>query len=152
MKALALAALVALGAGCGCANLKDTTHIATGVDAGSTVIGVTSGLAVEANPLIANPAIFVGVMLARVLATEKINAMPEPQRTEYLSMMSSIWIGPGVGNFLYAIGATGPIGIAAGAMVGLGWWASTADRRAFAEICAQAQITNPATVCTFTPT
>lgn len=66
VKALTLAALVALGAGCGCANLKDTTHIATGVDAGSTVIGVTSGLAVEANPLIANPAIFVGVMLAQL--------------------------------------------------------------------------------------
>jgi len=149
MKALCVLLLALL---CGCANLRDTTHAATALDATTTAIGVTSGLAVEANPLISNPAIFAGVMLTRVLATEYVDTLPEPARTTYLSGMSSVWLGAGISNVMILLLASNPIGLAFGAMTGLGWWASTAERREFAALCADYMRMNPALVCTYTPT
>lgn len=149
MKALLLAIVILLA---GCANLRESTHAATALDATTTVIGVTSGLAVEANPLIANPASFAAILLARVLATEYVDTLPEPARTTYLSGMSSVWLGAGISNLLIIMLASNPIGLAFGAMTGLGWWASTAERREFAALCAEHMRMNPALVCTYTPT
>lgn len=149
MKALVLALVLLLT---GCANLRDSTHLATAVDGATTVIGVTSGVAVEANPLIGNPATFAGILLARVVATEYVNTLPEPARTTYLSAMSSIWWGAGISNVMILLLASNPIGLAFGAMTGLGWWASTAERREFAALCAEHMRMNPALVCTYTPT
>ena len=149
MKALVLALAVLLS---GCASLKDTTHAATALDATTTVIGVTSGLAVEANPLISSPAMFAGLMLTRVLATEYVNTLPEPQRTGWLAGMSSIWLGAGISNLLIILLASNPVGLVFGGMAGLGWWASTEQQREFAEICAHEMRINPALVCTYTPT
>lgn len=137
---------------CGCANLKDTTHAATALDASTTVIGVSSGLAVEANPLISSPAIFVGLMLARVLATEHVNGLSEPQRTQYLSGMSSVWLGAGISNLMILLLASNPVGLSFGALVGLGWWESTGQQREFAEICAAERATKPDLVCIYAPT
>lgn len=146
MKALVLALVLLLT---GCANLRDSTHLATTVDATTTVIGVSSGLAVEANPLISNPAIFAGMLLTRVLATEYVNTLPEPARTEYLSGMSSVWLGAGISNILILLLASNPVGLVFGGMAGLGWWASNADRRTFAAMCAQERITHPKMQCLF---
>ena len=148
MKALLLSIAILLT---GCANLRDTTHAATALDSTTTVIGVSSGLAVEANPLISNPAIFAGLMLTRVLATEYVNTLPEPQRTEYLSGMSSVWLGAGISNLLIILAASNPIGWAFGGMAGLGWWHSTAMQREFAQICAAERVANPALVCMYNP-
>ena len=144
MKALCALLLALL---CGCTSLRDTTHAATALDATTTVIGVSSGLAVEANPLISSPAIFAGLMLTRVLATEYVDTLPEPARTTYLSGMSSVWLGAGISNVMILLLASNPIGLAFGAMTGLGWWASTAERREFAALCAQGKLENPALVC-----
>jgi len=149
MKALLLAIVILLA---GCANLRESTHLATAADATTTAIGVTSGLAVEANPLISSPAVFAGVMLTRIVATEYVNSLPEPGRTTYLSAMSSIWWGAGISNVMILLLASNPIGLAFGAMTGLGWWASTEQQRTFAEICARERIERPALVCTYTPT
>jgi len=149
MKALAALLLAML---CGCTSLRDTTHAATALDATTTAIGVSSGLAVEANPLISSPAIFVGVMLTRVLATEYVNTLPEPARTTYLSGMSSVWLGAGISNMMILLLASNPVGLVFGGMAGLGWWASTEQQREFAEICAHEMRINPALVCTYTPT
>jgi len=149
MKALLLAIVILLA---GCANLRESTHLATAADATTTAIGVTSGLAVEANPLISSPAVFAGVMLTRIVATEYVNTLPEPGRTTYLSAMSSIWWGAGISNVMILLLASNPIGLAFGAMAGLGWWASTAERREFAALCAEHMRMNPALVCIYTPT
>ena len=144
MKALCAVLLALL---CGCSSLRDTTHATTALDASTTVIGVSSGLAVEANPLISNPAIFAGLMLTRVAMTEYVNTLPEPQRTTYLSGMSSVWLGAGISNLMILMLASNPAGLVFGAMAGLGWWASTADRREFAQMCAAQTQINPRTVC-----
>ena len=149
MKALCALLLALL---CGCTSIRDTTHAATALDATTTVIGVSSGLAVEANPLISSPAMFAGLMLTRVLATEYVNTLPEPQRTGWLAGMSSVWLGAGISNVMILLLASNPIGLAFGAMAGLGWWASTEQQREFAEICAQQRIAQPALVCVYTPT
>ena len=144
MKALLLSIVLLLT---GCANLRESTHLATAVDGATTVIGVTSGVAVEANPLISNPAIFAGMLLTRVVATEYVNTLPEPARTTYLSAMSSIWWGAGISNILIIMLASNPVGFGFGVMAGLGWWASNADRREFAALCVAEQARNPAIVC-----
>jgi len=149
MKTLLLSLAILLA---GCANLRDSTHAATALDATTTAIGVSSGLAVEANPLISSPAMFAGLMLTRVLATEYVDTLPEPARTTYLSGMSSVWLGAGISNVMILLLASNPIGLAFGAMAGLGWWASTEQQRTFAEICAHEMRINPALVCTYTPT
>ena len=148
----ALAALLLLALLCGCSSLKDTTHATTALDATTTAIGVSSGIAVEANPMISSPAVFAGLMLTRVLATEYVDTLPEPARTTYLSGMSSVWLGAGISNVMILLLASNPIGLAFGAMTGLGWWASTAERREFAALCAEHMRMNPALVCTYTPT
>lgn len=144
MKALCAVLLALL---CGCSSLRDTTHAATALDATTTVIGVSSGLAAEANPMISSPAIFAGLMVTRVLATEYVNTLPEPARTTYLSGMSSVWLGAGVSNVLILLLASNPVGLVFGGMAGLGWWASNADKREFAALCAAEQARNPAIVC-----
>lgn len=149
MKALLLVIVILLA---GCANLRESTHLATAADATTTAIGVTSGIAVEANPLISSPAMFAGLMLTRVLATEYVDTLPEPARTTYLSGMSSVWLGAGISNVMILLLASNPIGLAFGAMTGLGWWASTAERREFAALCAEHMRMNPALVCIYTPT
>ena len=149
MKALLLSLVILLA---GCANLRESTHLATAADATTTAIGVTSGLAVEANPLISSPAVFAGVMLTRIVATEYVNSLPEPGRTTYLSAMSSIWWGAGISNLLIIMLASNPAGLAFGALAGLGIWQSTEQQREFAAICAAERLERPALVCTYTPT
>jgi len=149
MKALCALLLALL---CGCTSIRDTTHAATALDATTTIVGVSSGLAVEANPMISSPAMFAGLMLTRVLATEYVNTLPEPQRTGWLAGMSSIWLGAGISNLLIILLASNPVGLVFGGMAGLGWWASTEQQREFAEICAHEMRMNPALVCTYTPT
>lgn len=149
MKALA-ALLIALLAGC--SSLRESAHTATAVDAATTAVGVGSGVAVEANPLIGSPAAFAGLMLARVVGVEIANQLPEPQRTEVLTGWSSIWWGAGVSNLVVLLAASNPVGLAAGAMFAAGWWQSTAMEREFAAICAAERKADPTIRCVFTRT
>lgn len=135
---------------CGCTSLRESAHGATAVDGVTTVAGVASGVAVEANPLIGSPMAFAGVMLARVIGVELADKLDEPQRTQTLAGLNSVWWGVGVSNVLILISASNPVGLAAGAMAGLGWWASTGDQRAFAEICARERQVNPRLKCIYT--
>ena len=130
-----------------CANLKDSAYTATATDAATSAIGVYSGLAVEVNPLLASPAAFVAVMVARIAGTEYVDKMPEPSRTEYLSAMNSVWWGFGASNIAVLLFASNPIGAGVGLMTAAMWWVSTEGQRAFAEICAAERLSNPALVC-----
>lgn len=138
---------------CGCSSLRESAHGATAFDAATTAIGVGSGIAVEANPLIGSPIAFAGVMLARVVGTEVVNGWDEPQRTQSLSVMNSVGWGIGISNLLVIVAASNPVGLAFGAMAGLGWWASTEKQRLFAEACAMERIrvANPKLVCIYNP-
>ena len=69
-----------------------------------------------------------------------------------LAGFSSLWRGVSVSNPVVLLTASNPIGLAAGAMLGLALWQGTAMERAFAEICAQERQQNPALRCTFTAT
>lgn len=148
MRAAALILACSL-ASTGCTSLRESAHGATALDAATTLAGITSGAAVEANPLIASPAVFAGLMVARVVGVEMAEQMPEPQRTRLLTGWSSIWWGAGISNVLILIAASNPVGLAAGAMVGLGLWKSTERQREFAELCASLRVTDPKLVCTF---
>ena len=134
----------------GCSSLRESAHGATALDAASTIVGVGSGAAVEANPLIGTPAVFAGLMLARVIGVEMADQMPEPQRTRLLTGWSSIWWGAGVSNLLILVAAANPVGLAAGAMVGLGLWKSTEHQREFATLCATLRAEVPELKCTYT--
>jgi hypothetical protein len=147
MRALTLALLILLT---GCSSLRESAHGATALDAASTAIGIGSGAAVEVNPLIASPLAFGAVMLARVIGVEVADGMDEPARTQTLAGLNSIWWGVGISNVVVLIAASNPVGLVAGAMAGLGWWASTADQRAFAEVCARERLSNPRLICTYT--
>ena len=150
MKALAVVVLLALLTGC--SSLKESAHTATAVDAASTAFGVSSGLVAEANPLIGSPAAFAGVMLARVVGTELVGKMDEPQRTEILTTLNSVWWGVSVSNILILLTASNPVGFVTGAMVALGWWVSTDEQRRFAEICAAERAINPRLKCIYSTT
>lgn len=148
MKALAALVLCLL---CGCSSLRESAHGATAIDAATTAIGVGSGIAVEANPLIGSPIAFAGVMLARVVGVEVVNQWDEPQRTQALSGMNAIGWGIGISNLAILLAASNPVGLAFGAMAGLGLWASTENQRLFAEACAaeRIRVANPAMKCLF---
>ena len=149
MRRLLALALLALLTGCG--TPRETAHQATALDAATTAIGVGSGIAAEANPLIGSPLAFAGVMVARVIGVELANQMDEPQRTQTLSGLNSIWWGVGISNVLVILAASNPVGLAFGAMAGLGWRHSTEHQRQFAEVCAMERIrlNNPALKCVF---
>ena len=138
---------------CGCTSLRESAHGATAFDATTTAIGVGSGIAVEANPLIVSPLAFAGVMLARVVGVEVVNQWDEPQRTQSLSVLNSVWWGVGISNALIILAASNPVGWAFGAMAGLGWWASTENQRLFAQACAQERerLGNAKLVCIYRP-
>lgn len=147
MRALTLAPLILLT---GCSSLRDSAHGATALDAATTAAGVASGAAVEVNPLIGSPAAFAGIMLARVIGVEMADRLDEPGRTSTLAALNSLWWGAGVSNVLVLLAASNPVGLIAGAMAGLGGWSSTADQRAFAEICARERQANPRLKCIYT--
>lgn len=150
MRRLLAPILLTLAMLAGCTSLRESAHRATALDAATTAAGVASGVVVEANPLIGSPMAFAGVMLARVIGVELADKLDEPQRTQTLAGLNSVWWGVGVSNVLILITAANPVGLMAGAMAGVGWWASTGDQRAFAEICAREKALNPRLVCTFT--
>ena len=133
----------------GCGTPRQQAHQATALDAATTALGVGSGIASEAHPLIGTPIAFAAVLTARVIGTELAPQLPEPARTQTLTGLSSVWWGVGVSNLLVLIAAPTPVGLAAGAMVAAGWWQRTADERAFASICASERAINPRLTCTF---
>ena len=141
--------LIAVAALAACGTTREQAHQATALDAATTAIGVGGGIATEANPLIGSPLAFAGVMAARVIGVELANQMDEPARTQTLTGLSSIWWGAGISNVMILLLASNPAGFAFGAMTGLGWWASTAERRLFARMCAAERVKNPKMQCTF---
>ncbi len=133
----------------GCGTTKNQAHQATAVDAATTAIGVSSGIATEVNPLISSAPVFLGLMATRVVGVELINKLDEPQRTDTLTSFNSIWWGVNISNILVLLAAPTPVGLVAGAMVGVGLWNSSSMEREFAAICAQEKLKEPDLVCIY---
>ena len=147
---LALCAILSVSLLTGCAGqLRQSAYGAVTADAITTLAGVASGAAQEGNPLITSPAGLLASVALRIGAVEYINTLPEPQRTENLSVINSITWGAAASNLTILAMHSNPAGIVAGLAVGWRVWQSTAEERAFAGICADEKTRNPALICTY---
>lgn len=120
----------------GCGSLHNTANQAIAADALTTSVGVISGAAVEANPLVNSwqtGALLVG---ARIVAVEYINNMPEPARTDNLAGINAVTWGVVVNNLLAIGGASNPVSITIGIATGFVVWDATSKEREFMLECA----------------
>ena len=145
--ATALALLLALG---GCAsNLKQSAQASVAADAVTTVAGVASGLAVEANPLIASPAGLLASVALRLVVINEIDKLPETERVSALAKFNSFTWGIAASNLAIIAAASNPVGLIVGGIVGLAVWKSTEDERLFAQSCAYFRQATPDIKCVF---
>ena len=145
---IVLYALVTLS---GCANLKQSAQSSVAADAATTVVGVASGIAVEANPLIAGPAGLLVSVGARLLVLNEIEKLPEPDKTRALAQFNALTWGIAASNLAIIAAASNPIGLIAGLVAGYSVWKSTEDERLFAQSCAFFRLTDPTVKCVFKP-
>ena len=116
----------------GCANLADSARAGIGIDAATSAVAL-SGEAVEVNPLIASPAALAGSVAIRLVLTEYVDKLPEPERTNYLSALSSLWLGTSAANLVVLVLASNPAGLIIGLLTGLAWWSETEEDRDIAK-------------------
>ena len=147
MKALILALTIALLTGC--ASVKQSSQTALAADVATTVAGVGSGLAAEANPLITSPATLLLSAGIRLYFINEIDKQPEPQRTKNLSVFNSMTWGIAASNLAVIALASNPAGLVAGLIAGVSVWNSTEDKRLFAQSCAYMRQTDPTIKCVF---
>ena len=147
MKALILALTIALLTGC--ASVKQSSQTAVAADVATTVAGVGSGLAAEANPLITSPATLLLSAGIRLYVINEIDKQPEPQRTESLSVFNSVTWGIAASNLAVIALASNPAGLVAGLIAGVSVWNSTEDKRLFAQSCAYMRQIDPTIKCVF---
>jgi hypothetical protein len=148
MKVLALILAVLITTGCA-SNLKQSAQASVAADAATTVAGVASGVAAEANPLITSPAGLVATVALRLVIIDKINKLPEDERINALASFNSVTWGIAASNLAIIALASNPIGLAVGLVTGLSVWESTKDERLFAESCAYMKQTDPTIKCVF---
>lgn len=133
----------------GCSTVKQSANSAIVGDGVTTVAGVASGLAVEANPLITSPAALAASVALRLTVVNHIDQMPEPQRTNGLAAVSAANWGIAASNLgVLAIGSN-PIGFLVGAIVGYSVWKNSESEREFAALCAYSIQEGWATKCDF---
>jgi hypothetical protein len=135
----------------GCANLKQSSQAAVAADAVTTVAGVASGLAVEANPLIASPAGLVASVALRLVIVNEIDKLPETERVSAMAKFNSLTWGIAASNLAILASASNPIGLVVGLLTGLSVWQSSEDERLFAQSCAYFRQTTPDIKCVFNP-
>ena len=117
MKAIALTLVLFLT---GCASIKDDARLAVLADGATTLAGVSTGVAKEANPLLgkAAPGAIAASVALRLGAIELVDRAPEPARTNTLSLIDAITWGVVVNNLAVLAGSP------AHALIGIafGWW------------------------------
>jgi hypothetical protein len=134
----------------GCASdPRISAHQAVTADLATTAYGISTGIAVEANPLLPSPAAIVAGGILRYAVIEHLNTKPEPERTKGLSATSSITWGIAASNLAVIATGLNPIGLIVGAATAYGVWRSTEDKRLFAETCATAKSIDPKTECIY---
>lgn len=134
MKLLAAILLACLLSACG--SLRSTAHQAIAADAATTVAGIASGAAVEANPLVSNWGTGVALVAVRVAAVEYTNTLDEPRRTNQLAGINAATWGVVANNLLAIAGASPAVSIIAGIAAGFIVWDATSDEREFMDACA----------------
>lgn len=144
-----MALVLATTALIGCGSLPTDARYAIAADAGTTAAGLLTGVASEANPLLGSPVAMVGMIAARFGMVEYANGLPEPQRSETLGAMNSIWWGAAASNLAILVAGSNPAGLVIGAAAALWKWNDGRDERTFISICLNERATNPALVCKF---
>lgn len=134
----------------GCSNLHLKAHAATAMDAGSTTVGLLTQSAIEANPIVRNsPRAFAFMIAGRIVGIEYVNKLNEPQRTNNLSLLNSIWWGVDANNLILLLTHSGPLSVISGLLVGLSLWEYDREEREFMQICATEKINNPNLKCKY---
>jgi hypothetical protein len=135
----------------GCANLKQSAQSSVAADAATTVVGVASGIAAEANPLIAGPAGLIASVGLRLLVINEIDKLPEAERVKPLAQMSSLTWGIAASNLAVIAAGSNPVGLVIGLIAGYSVWKSTEDERLIAQNCAVLRRDAPELVCELKP-
>lgn len=124
----------------GCATVKDDARLAVAADAATTLIGVSSGLVVEANPLITSPGALAASVAARL-------ALIEYADEQYLPLINSVNWGV-VGNNVAAIaGALPPLAVAVGFVSGLLAYRRAVLAQHLEGACNAVRMDHPGAVC-----
>lgn len=105
----------------GCAAVKDEARLSVAADVGTTAVGIASGVAKEANPMLGggSPAGLAVSAAIRLGMIEWADTLPEPQRSQSLGFFSDLTWGV-VGNnvaVLLGLGAPALVGVAVGLVV-----------------------------------
>lgn len=136
----------------GCGSLRNTAHQAIAADATTTSIGVLSGAATEANPLVNNWQTGVGFVVLRFGAVEYINTLDEPRRTNSLASLNAVTWGVVTNNILAIAGASHPISIVVGGVAGWLVWDATSEEREFMQSCSEYIAKGWTKKCEYKPT
>jgi hypothetical protein len=132
----------------GCAsNLKQSAHTAIGADIATTGLGIVSGVAVEANPLLGSPAAILASGAIRLPLVNEIDKLPEPYRTEALAQTNAITWGIAASNLGVIALSSNPIGLLVGAIAGYSVWKNSELERMQAQNCATAKSIDANVVC-----
>lgn len=157
LRPLSISAVLATSLLTGCAttnlpndSLKTSAINSVAADLVTTGIGVSSGLAVEGNPLLQHPALMVASGVVRYVMINEINKQDEPYRTNNLSTVSALTWGVALSNVAIIASATNPVGFVVGAITGYVVWKSTEPERQFAQGCAYLRKEQPTLVCRYT--
>jgi hypothetical protein len=143
-----VAALALVLSGCA-TDLRLSAHQAVTADLATTAYGITSGLAVEANPFLPHPALIALGGVARYVVIENYSKSPEPARTTGLAGVNAITWGIVASNLTVLTTGLNPLGIVIGLVTGYNVWRSTEDERNEAQLCAIIRLSDPKDNCEF---
>lgn len=146
MRILALSCIVLAG----CAARLDSVQSGIAADGAITVAAVSSGMAAEANPIVAAaPVLGMASIVGRAVLASHLSEQQEPQRTVDLAALDSITWGAVASNVLVAAGASTPFGLGVGLLTGASLWMMSEEERLFASVCAYERASNPNIQCIY---
>lgn len=123
-------------------NLEATANIGVATDLSTTAYGLVTGLASEANPVMApvfashSPLAIGGLVALRFGTVYYNDKKPEPDRTNNLTMLNAVTWGTVTNNVFVLTGT--PHGVLFGTLIGYLYWKQTQPMREFMEYCTNA--------------
>jgi hypothetical protein len=103
--------------------LKDVARVAAVTDSVSTYMAINLVNATEQNALVgASPTGLLTLLGVKLLLVECADTLDEPFKKPVMRGIGSFWSGISASNIAIAVGATNPIGVAMGLIVGAYMW------------------------------
>ena len=122
------------------AETENSAMYAAAADTASTAVSLAKGL-VELNPLG-----LVGTMVMKVATITYINKLPEEDRAQPYSAVSSFWGGATANNLCWLTGA-GPLCFVLGIATGIYLWNNGEEERTYWASCKSNRLAYPAAPC-----